>query len=129
MTYYLDNFRGFQNTHIDLMNINFFVGEIPFGIIDYKYFDDFCSVHNTKDYFTLGIINDGTMHLYSYKNDDGLPILFREIFYTYHQILFALELDGINIMYNFSTNISNINDAEDLLKFFDSDKPREMKYL
>jgi hypothetical protein len=107
LKYYLDNFRGFQDTYVELKHINFFVGENSSGKtslisaltimsynrfwteaaitdeIEFKAFSDLHSVNATRDYFTLGSINnEKTVHIYSFANDDGLAIAFREIIYT-----------------------------------------------
>jgi predicted ATPase len=107
LIYYLDNFRGFQDTYVELKDVNFLVGENSSGKtslinaltimsyyrfwteaaiteeIEFKAFDDLHSVNATRDYFTLGSINSNkTIHIYSFANDDGLANGFREIIYT-----------------------------------------------
>jgi AAA15 family ATPase/GTPase len=158
MTYYLDNFRGFQDTYVDLKNVNFLVGEnssgktslinaltimsdigfdlngvIPFEKIDFKSFEDFHSVNSSKEYFSLGLIDDnGNTHLYSFKNDDGLPFLFREILYAQNDEVFVMELIDKRLQYQFldSRILKNTHRHElELLEYFDSYTKKTMKTL
>ncbi|MFP3089367.1 AAA family ATPase [Treponema sp. TIM-1] len=154
MKYYLDNFRGFQDTCVDLRDVNFLVGENSSGKtslinaltimsyyrfwteavitdeIEFKSFSDLHSVNATRDYFTLGSINnDKTIHVYSFTNDDGLANGFREIIYTGDHELCIMARKPKKILAYFDTSfIVKMNDKSlsELLDYADSiDKKNE----
>lgn len=132
MKYYIDNFRGFNDQMIDLNNITFLVGENSSGktslinainilsdfrfwlqgeinpeICGYTTFDDFLSAKNTRNYFTFGLIDDQKekmVHLVSFNDDNGLPHLFREIFYK-ENCLLVIESINDKMRYKLSKNI------------------------
>jgi AAA15 family ATPase/GTPase len=136
MIYYLDNFRGFQDTYVELKAVNFLVGENSSGKtslinaltimsyyrfwteaaiteeIEFKAFDDLHSVNATRDYFTLGSINsDKTIHIYSFANDDGLANGFREIIYTKDHNLYIVAKKPNTILMHFGNSlVVNVND-------------------
>jgi predicted ATPase len=154
MKYYLDNFRGFQDTCVGLKDVNFLVGENSSGKtslinaltimsyyrfwtdavitdeIEFKTFSDLHSVNATRDYFTLGSINDGnTIHLYSFANDDGLATGFREIIYTADHELCIIAKKPAKLLSHFCNSfIANANDKllSELLDYADTvDKKNE----
>jgi AAA15 family ATPase/GTPase len=136
LKYYLDNFRGFQDTCVELRDVNFLVGENSSGKtslinaltimsyyrfwteavitdeIEFKTFSDLHSVNATRDYFTLGSLNDDkTVHIYSFANDDGLAVGFREIIYTNDHKLYIIvkKLNKI-LIHSGNSFIRNVND-------------------
>jgi predicted ATPase len=145
MKYYLDNFRGFQDTYIELKDVNFLVGEnssgktslinaltilndfgfwmrgiIPFDEIEFNTFGDFKSANSNTDCFSLGLIeNTETVRLFSFKNDDGMPMLFREIIYTGDGELFIIEQDDIFINYHYSDAVHLKNTEKPMSELFD----------
>lgn len=154
MKYYLDNFRGFQDTCVELRNINFLVGENSSGKtslinaltimsyyrfwteavitdeIEFKTFSDLHSVNATRDYFSLGLVNDDNMvHIYSFTNDDGLASGFREIIYTADHNLCIVVRKPNSILCHFSNSFTaRANDRllSELLDYADSvDKKNE----
>jgi AAA15 family ATPase/GTPase len=134
--YYLDNFRGFQDTYVELKDVNFLVGENSSGKtslisaliimshyrfrteaaitdeIEFKTFSDLHSVNATREYFTLGSINaDKAVHVYSFANDDGLATGFREIIYTNDHELCIIAQKPTKILVHYSNFfIGNTND-------------------
>jgi predicted ATPase len=154
MKYYLDNFRGFQDAYIELKDVNFLVGENSSGKtslinaltimsyyrfwteaaitdkIEFKSFSDLHSVNATRDYFTLGSINnDNTVHVYSFSNDDGLAVGFREIIYTNDHKLYIVKRKPRTVLCHFKNSfIVTDNDKllSDILDYADSiDKKNE----
>ncbi|MDR1175456.1 MAG: ATP-binding protein [Treponema sp.] len=154
MKYYLDNFRGFQDTYVELKDVNFLVGENSSGKtslisaltimsyyrfwteavitdeIEFKSFGDLHSVNATRDYFTLGSINDdNTVHVYSFSNDDGLATGFREIIYTDDHKLYIAKRKSRTVLCHFNNSfIVNADNKllSDLLDHADSiDKKNE----
>lgn len=114
MRYYIDNFRGIQNKVIDLMNVNFLVGDNSSGktsllkaldlLFDYSLWmsgefttDDFdlgsfadnLSHNNTRNYFTLGLLDDARQRsvFLSFMNSEGTPKLFRLTVCTNNNLL------------------------------------------
>ena len=155
MQYYIDNFRGFQDTYIDLKSVNFLVGEnstgktsfisaitvisdfrfwisgeIPAELIEYNSFEDLHSVNPTRDYFSMGIIDfndDKSLHLLCFRDDNGLPIVFREIIYSNDQNLLVIEIGKNIIQYkNIQKRTFSPNDRpiQSILDYIDS---REFK--
>jgi AAA15 family ATPase/GTPase len=148
MKYYLDNFRGFQDAYIELKDVNFLVGENSSGKtslinaltimsyyrfwteavitdeIEFKSFGDLHSVNATRDYFTLGSINDdNTVHMYSFSNDDGLATGFREIIYTNDRKLYIAKRNLRTVFCHFNNSfIANTDNKllSDLLDHADS---------
>jgi AAA15 family ATPase/GTPase len=157
LKYYLDNFRGFQDTYVELKDVNFFVGENSSGKtsllnalaimsyyrfwteaaitdeIEFKTFSDLHSVNATRDYFTLGSINDDKIvHIYSFANDDGLATGFREIIYTndYELCIIARKPNKILVYFSnsFITDVSD-NLLSELLDHADAiDKKNEWNF-
>lgn len=150
MKYYLDNFRGFNDQVISLNTITFLVGENSSGktslinaisllsdyrfwlqgditsdLCEYSSFDDFHSANHTRDYFTLGMIDEsktGSVHLFCINDDEGLPKTFREIFYCNKKML-IVELNKDTINYQFIKEFSCVNcekTEKDILDFIDS---------
>jgi AAA15 family ATPase/GTPase len=157
LKYYLDNFRGFQDTYVELKDVNFLVGENSSGKtslinaltimsnyrfwaegaipdkIEFKTFSDLYSVNATRGYFTLGSINDvKTVHVYSFTNDDGLAIGFREIIYTDDHELYIMAKKSNKILIYFNNSFTaNVNDKliSELLDYADAiDKKNEWNY-
>jgi AAA15 family ATPase/GTPase len=155
MRYYLDNFRGFQDTYVELKNVNFLVGEnssgktsliaaltimsnfrfwieaeIDFDEFEFNSFEDLHSVNSTREYFSLGAINkNAALHLLSFINDDGLPSIFREIFYVDDNML-VIEFSREKIQYKqiYKLNLNKYkNPIKRLLDYLDSNEYKSIK--
>lgn len=125
MKYYLDNFRGFQNQTVDVMNATFFVGENSTGkssllkaiaiISDSRFwskgelstdsfelgaFEDILSVNHSRAFFSLGYIDEikKCSQIYCFGNDKGLPMVIKQIFVS-ESIL--LVVDRIRNVYSY----------------------------
>lgn len=158
MLFYLDNFRGFQNLAIGLSEVNFLVGEnstgktsllnaisiisdlrfwlsgdIAASQMEYVIYDDLHSANANREYFTLGIIDDkdnGSSHLISFKEDNGLPVAFREVISSGNQNILVIEASKENIHYKDvsigGAGISTSASMDGVLKYIDS---KEFKKL
>lgn len=158
MTYFLDNYRGFKNQYITLKTVNFFVGENSTGKtslisaltilsdfrfwlsgeitseqIEYKSFEDLYSANPTRDYFSLGLIDydgDKSIHVLCFKDDDGFPIIFREIVYTFQGDMIVIErgTDAVNYL---TIKVNTLKDKEkpleEILSYIDSKDFRKLK--
>lgn len=156
MKYYIDNFRGFTDQVIDLDTVTFLVGEnssgktslinaisllsdyrfwlqgdIPSEITEYSSFEDFHSANNNRPYFTLGIINNNNkndyVHLFCFSDDNGLPIKFREVFYSNSKLLVIdVNKDTIQYVYIPEFNCVDCKKTEkDILDYIDSKEFRK----
>jgi predicted ATPase len=157
MKYFIDNFRGFNNLTIDLDRVNFLVGENSTGKtslisaltlisdyrfwssgeiisehIDYSTFDDLHSVNSTRDFFTLGIIddddNENSIHLLSFKDNNGLPIVFREIVTSIGNSILVIEHSHDKITYKTipSMNVDFKESVSQILDYVDSPKSKKI---
>ena len=129
MKYYIDDYRGFSNTIIDLKNVNFLVGENSTGksslitaitilsefkfwmdgniqneLFDLGTYEDIHSANNNRSYFTLGIIDDDNsnknFHVISFINEKGLPRAFQDVLFS-NDFLMIINIDDNKIAYRY----------------------------
>lgn len=157
MRYYIDNFRGLQNQIIDLQRVNFLVGENSTGksslikaislISNFNFwmngelvsedfelgiFEDILSAENSREFFSLGVLLDEskTLNISCFYNDEGLPKLERQIFYTSNVlVVVSRKKDSGQIAYKILRNINlsyeNPDDIINLLNTRDYKKGKE----